>query len=237
MEAPLVDSLPIRRVPSQPIFSLVMVGCVLFVVLTLVAMLFYQGSTVNDPTTRGYVFTENFFSDLGRTQTRLGVPNTVSAALFFIALAAAGSGLVLFFLAFPQFFWQNPTGRLLSLLGSALGIGAGICFVGVAFTPANLLLKPHGQFVLWAFRLFPLAVACYIPALFSQRTYPRRYAWALTAFCAVLVGYYLLMTTGPAFGTPQGNIIQAVGQKVVVYASILSILYQAWGAHQQSMLK
>jgi hypothetical protein len=102
--------------------------------------------------------------------------------LFFIALAAAGSGLVLFFAVFPQFFWQSWPGRLLSLAGSALGIAAGVCFVGVAFTPANLLLKPHGQFVLWAFRLFPLAVACYLPALFLQRAYPRRYAWAFVPF-------------------------------------------------------
>ena len=215
---------------QSTIYKWVMAGCIAFVALTLIAMLFYQGTTVNDPTTIGYSFTENFFSDLGRTETRTGQPNTVSAVLFFISLAAAGSGLVLFFMAFPQFFWASGPGRLFSLAGSASGIGAGISFVGVAFTPANLALQPHIQFVMWAFRLFPLAMLCYIPALFWQRAYPRRYAWACVAFFALLAGYYLLLTNGPNADTYQGMVIQAVGQKVIVYASILSILYQSWGA-------
>ncbi len=220
-----------------PIFRVVMASCGLFVVLTLIAMLFYPGGTPNDPNTTGYSFTENFFSDLGRTQARQGAPNTVSAVLFFIALAASGSSLVLFFAAMPRFFWQTRLGRILSLLGSVLGMAAGISFVGVAFTPANLFRGLHGQFVLWAFRLFPLAALCYLPAMFRQRSYPRRYAWAWVAFFALLAGYYLLITRGPDFDTPQGIIIQIIGQKAIVYVSIFSIFYQAWGAYKQSMLQ
>jgi hypothetical protein len=66
----------------QGIFSLTMIGCVLFVVLTIGAMLFYAGGTLIDPTTSGYSFTTNYFSDLGLTWSHARLPNTVSAILF-----------------------------------------------------------------------------------------------------------------------------------------------------------
>jgi hypothetical protein len=59
----------------------VMIACVQFVVLTFVAMLFYPGGTMADPTASGYPFLNNLFGDLGWTQTRAGQPNTVSAIL------------------------------------------------------------------------------------------------------------------------------------------------------------
>jgi hypothetical protein len=48
----------------------------------------------------------------------------------------------------------------------------------------------------------------------------------------MLIGYYLLMTEGPSMASPEGLVIQVVGQKVIAYASILSILIQSLGAYQ-----
>jgi len=48
----------------------------------------------------------------------------------------------------------------------------------------------------------------------------------------LLIGYYLLMTKGPSFTSPQGLVIQVVGQKVIAYASIRSIGVQSLGAYQ-----
>ena len=47
------------------VYAAVMVGCIQFVVLTVIAMVFYPGGTHGDPTTKGYSFFRNFFSDLG----------------------------------------------------------------------------------------------------------------------------------------------------------------------------
>jgi hypothetical protein len=221
-----------RSFYRRHLFTVVVVGCILFIALTTIAMFFYPGGTATDATTRGYSFFENFFSDLGRTESRTGEANTVAAVLFLVALTLAGSGLGLFFAAFPQFFWQMWPGRVLSILGSLFGLGAAISFVGVAFTPANLSVGAHGQFVIWAFRLFPLAVLCYTPAMFLEKGFPRRYAWYFLGFLALLVGYYQLLMNGPGFGTYEGLVIQAVGQKVIVYASIVSILIQALGARK-----
>lgn len=220
----------VSRFWQRGVFWLVVAACVQFVVLTAVAMLFYPGGTHTDPTTSGYSFFRNFFSDLGLTRTHGGWPNTVSATLFFIALTLAGSGLVLFFVAFPRFFAGSPLSKALSWLGSAFGVIAGLCFVGVAFTPANLYLSAHGQFVLRAFQAFPLAVIFYVAAILCQRNYPRRYALVFAVFAVLLIAYLLLLTRGPSSRTPAGLVIQATGQKVIVYASVISILIQSLGA-------
>lgn len=51
-------------------------------------------------------------------------------------------------------------------------------------------------------------------------------------FCMLLIAYYLLMTEGPGFDSPQGLVVQVIGQKVIALASILSIGIQSWGAYQ-----
>jgi hypothetical protein len=216
----------------QGVFRLVAIACVLFVLLTAVAMLFYPGGTASNPTTSGYSFFTNFFSDLGLTQTRTGQPNTASAILFVTALTLAGAALAVFFIVFAQFFAHSTAGKILSGLGALCGVFAGLCFIGVAFTPANLATKAHIQFVLWAFEAFPIAALFYTAAILQERKYPKRFALVFGAFTILLVLYLGLMMRGPSFGTSQGLLIQATGQKVIVYASIISILIQSLGARQ-----
>ncbi len=195
-------------------------------------MFTYTGGAYDSHAATGYSFTHNFFSDLGRLTAQSGQPNWVSAVLFFIALSIAGASLAIFFILYPRLFTRGQMQHLLCLAGSVLGILAGISFIGVAFAPADINLVVHTQFVIWAFRLFPLAVLCYVPALFMDKNYPRRYAWVFALFCALLIGYYLLITTGPHATAPQGLVIQAIGQKVIVYASIISISIQSFGAYR-----
>jgi hypothetical protein len=114
-----------------------------------------------------------------------------------------------------------------------LGVLSALCFIGVAFTPADLWLAPHKEFVMWAFRLFPAAVLCYTIAMFRV-SYPRLYAYELIAFFVLLVAYMLLLEFGPDIKTYSGMVIQAVGQKIIVYASIISVMIQARGARQQT---
>ena len=48
----------------------------------------------------------------------------------------------------------------------------------------------------------------------------------------MLIGFYLLITNGPDFASPEGLVIQAVGQKIIAYASIISIFIQSIGAYR-----
>jgi hypothetical protein len=217
---------------TRQLYLIIAIGCVAFVVLTFIAMLTYAGGSVDNHATSGYSFTHSFLSNLGMLTALSGEPNWVSAALFFIALAAAGICLVIFFIIFPRLFQSSRAQQVLALIGSIIGVLAGICFVGIACAPADIAKPAHVQFVMWAFRLFPLAVLFYVPVLFMDKQYPKMYAWVFAVFCLMLIGYYLLLTQGPDFNSPQGLVIQVVGQKVIAYASILSIGIQSIGAYR-----
>lgn len=214
----------------QTSFQLSMVVCLVFVVLTAAAMLFYPGGTTADPEASRYLFFQNFFSDLGLTEAKSGESNTVSAVLFIIALSMAGSILALFFTAFSQFFGESLPGKLLSRLGTLAGIVSGICFIGIAATPANLHGWAHMVFVDWAFRMFLLAALLYTAAILIERRYPRRMAIVFALFALLLAAYVVLITVGPSTETENGLTIQATGQKIIVYAAIIAIFIQAWAA-------
>ena len=212
------------------LYNLIILGCGIFILLTLVAMFTFPGGTQVNPTTRGYSFFRNFFSELGYLRTRSGEANPLSAVLFFVGLFSAGSGLVLFSSIFPLLFRSTQTGQVSGWLGRVFGILAGFCFVGVAFTPADVFKDWHIFFVLWAFRLFPVGVFFFSIAIFSEPGYPRRYACLFIGFGLLLVAYIWLLENGPSPSTLNGLIIQVTGQKVISYASILCILLQAAGA-------
>lgn len=222
-------------VDRKRLLQWVVAGCALFVLLTLLAMLTYPGGLavpMGGPAPRGYSFFRNFFSDLGRTVSPLGEPNTLSFALFVVALTGAGLSLGLFSLVMPSLCERPRAAWVLSRAGAFFGIVAGLSFVGVAWTPADLLLAAHKTFVQVAFLSLFVGVLGYLAALLLVRDYPRRYLAVFAAFALLLVGYLWLLFFGPALDSTQGLLIQATGQKVIVYAGIVSVGMQALGAQR-----
>lgn len=216
----------------QQIYRLVAYGCALFVVLTVIAMLVYPGGLFSGELTTHYDFFRNFFSDLGRMKAVSGTSNLPSAALFIVALSIAGTGLICFFIAFRRFFIGDPGGRRLSLVATAIGVVSGVCFVGIALSPYDLYFELHYQFVMWAFRTFLIAVGLYAYVIFRQQHYPSRYGWVFVAFAVLLAAYLALLTYGPSAKTSAGLVIQATGQKIIVYVSILSVMTQSLLAYR-----
>jgi len=214
------------------LFLLAMAGCVQFLLLSTVAMFFYPGGTYSDESTSGYAFTQNFFSDLGRTAAHNGDSNTVSMVLFIIALSLAGLSLIVFFLAVPPHFAENRTAKRFSIIGSVVGVISGIGFIGIAAVPADVDQTLHTNFVYVAFTGFLLVVFCYSAAILKSRSYPRAYAYAYFAFAVILALYLVLLFSGPEVETAGGLTIQAVGQKIVVYTGIICVVIQSWGAYQ-----
>jgi hypothetical membrane protein len=197
-------------------------------------MLTYPGGSISSSTAPRYSFFSNFFSELGMTVTRSGEPNTVSMVLFMTALTLAGAGMIVFFAAMPQFFRPKRVVYALSWLGSAFGAVSGAAYIGVAFTPADLLRDLHVSFVLAAFRSFLVVVAIYALVIFLSPRYPNRYAAVYLTFALLLAGYIWLLTQGPDLETQSGLVVQATGQKLIVYAAIVCTWVQSHGALRQS---
>jgi hypothetical protein len=223
------DETNVRKWP----FKFAIFACVQFLVLTVIAMLTYPGGSIMDAPTSRYSFFSNFFSELGMTVTRSGEPNTVSMILFVTALTLAGAGMIVFFAAMPQFFRKKRVVYGLSWLGSAFGMVSGASYIGVAFTPADLLRDLHVDFVLAAFRSFLVVVVFYALVIFLSPKYPNGYAAVYLTFALLLAGYIWLLTQGPDLETARGLVIQATGQKLIVYAAIVCTFVQSCGALRQ----
>jgi hypothetical protein len=213
-------------------FILAIIGCVQFIILTTVAMFFYPGGTYTDHNATGYSFWSNFFSDLGRIETFLGVSNTVSRSLFTTALSFAGLVLILAFAALPQLFTRVKAARRLAVLGSIFGIISAISYLGIASVPSDFHLLTHKLFVYIGFTSFLLVVALYSAAIFRSKYYPRAYAFTYLGFAVILALYLVLLFAGPKAETALGDKIQATGQKIVVYAEIVCMFIQSYGALQ-----
>jgi hypothetical protein len=214
------------------LLNLVMAACLLFPILTALAMLFYPGGTRSNPDAQGYRFFENFFSELGLTQSYAGGPQTASFILFTAALSLAGAALVLYYCLAPSLFWETTVLRIISLAGSAFGIISGLSFIGVAFTPADIYLAPHALFVQLAFVTFFIAVSFYAAAIFIQPQFPNKYGWISLSF-GVLLGIYIwLLFYGPGSNTQSGLVIQVTGQKLIAYAAVACMFVIAYGSRQ-----
>lgn len=212
---------------ERDVFRGIAIACVLFILLTVIAMLLFPGGSVSDPKAQHYAFFMNFFSDLGATHTISGASNLPSMILFIIAMTIVAITLIVFFVAFTRFFTTSTTTRWLGRFAVVFGIIASISFVGIAATPWNLYLAAHNTFVQWAFRAFLAAVVLCLIAILVTRGFPRRFAWVFLAFAVLLTVYIFLITFGPAPNTPAGSVIQATGQKIIVYGAILTVLVQS----------
>jgi len=216
----------------QKLLTLVMAACLLFPLLTTLAMIFYPGGSRTNPDQAGYRFFENFFSELGLSQSYAGGPQTASFVLFTAALSLAGAAMILYYLLAPSLFWGTTKLRISSLAGSTFGILSGLSFIGVAFTPADIYLAPHALFVQLAFVTFFIAVSFYALAIFLHPGFPNKYGWANLSF-GILLGIYIwLLFYGPGTDTQTGLIIQVTGQKLIAYAAVACIFVIAYGSKQ-----
>jgi hypothetical protein len=201
-----------------------------FVTLTIIAMFFYTGGTNVDPNSVGYNFWFNFFSDLGRITAYNGNFNTISQVLFTIALTLVGIFLIPFLITLSTVYikksnWQ----KIISIIASIIGIFSAICFIGIAFTPADLNTGLHGNFVRFAFLSILIVVILYSVLLLKDLDYSNTYA-AVFVISSIFLSYLVIIQIlNLAYDTPAGLALRVVSQKVVVYFSIVSFSIQGYG--------
>jgi len=215
------------------VYQAVMIVLFAFIVLTTIAMVAYRGGNAFEETAVSYVFTQNFFSDLGMSVSYLDESKLLVMVLFILALGGAGLGLIGYSVATPYLFRHTAVSHWLARIGSFFGVLAGLSYIGIALTPANLYLDQHQLFVLMAFGGFAITAVFYTIAIFFTRSYPNRYGYAYSLFTAALFFYVWFMLNGPSFDSSEGAELQVVGQKIIVYISIFSMMIQTYGAQQQ----
>lgn len=193
-------------------------------------MFVYPGGTKNTPDTPRYSFSQNFFSDLGRTEDFEGNSNLASMLLFAAGLTTVGCTTAAFFVALPDVFEKDTASKAISAVMTGFGLLAGAGFVGIAFTPWNRFWQAHNSCVDVGFDCLLVACLAAMVNIYRTRAYPNAFGHLMVLVSAILLGYILLLQFGPGPHTPRGLMIQVGGQKVVAYVLVGGIVALALGA-------
>ena len=200
-------------------------GVMLYLIFTAISIIFYAGGTVRDPDTLGYSFTQNFFSDLGKLST----DNFLAMIFFSGSLFVVGITFSIYFYYLMKSYNYDSLG-IMAKIGSGLGILGALCFIGVGFTPHNVLFTPHIFFVNWAFRSFLLSSLLLSIVLFKDDRLSSRYGIGYLFFAMSIFLYILVLEFAPKPELSEISLIfNVLAQKAIVLIFLLSVLYQSFG--------
>jgi len=188
-------------------------GGIIFVVTTFIAMLTYPG---------GYNFLEYSFSALGLTVID-STPSMLNYFLFVTACTGAAVCLIPFLFAMRTLFTETTGLKVLSWLGTILGLAAAPNLSALAVFAGNLYPEIHGNTTRLFFILIMAGILCYSIAIVMNSEYKNIYAgigFIVVIICLLhIVAMFGVM--GEYFGT-------ALWQKVSVYALVLWSVFQGY---------
>ena len=197
-------------------FLFIIIGGIQYIILIFVASVFYAGGTGNNPAIPGYSFWANSLSDLGRTVAYSGLLNTISMVIFTITTSIWGFSLILFFISFRSFFKEQKKLKISSTFGSLFGIVTGMCLIGIAFTPADVLGAPHMFFVYIGYTSILLVGILYTIALYWNQNFPKIYTCTFLIFTII----FFITTLIALVGLGANQELLAIGQKIGRYTTI-----------------
>jgi hypothetical protein len=171
-------------------------GGIIFVVVTFIAMLTYPG---------GYSFIEYSFSSLGQTVIN-STPSMLNYYLFVTACSGAAVCLIPFLFAMRTYFTETTSFKVLSWLGTLLGLGAAINLSALSIFAGNLYGEIHGNTTRLFFILIMLGILCY-------------------SIVVVVICFLYIMGL---FGIMSSIIGSNLWQKVSVYALVLWSVFQGY---------
>ena len=184
-------------------------GVVQFFLLTFLAALFYPG---------GFDYLGYYFSDLGAVVAKNGEPNSISSTLFSVTVIAVALTLIPFWLIIRSLFTESRLEKVLSILGSALGLMSFPFLIGVALSPIDTQLETHILLTLIFFSLFVFATLLYSIAIMLNRDYPNYFG---------LVGLVLFAISLVILVDPLATYVPLL-QTIVLYGYFAWVLLQTF---------
>lgn len=208
----------------------IMVGVFLF--LQILGMISYPGGTIWSEKTTEYVFTKNYFSDLGRYQAHNGEPNYLSMIFFSLSLCLVSLTFIVHYVSVLRFF-QNDYKRynyIISFIGTIFSFLGAVCLIGTALTPSDLVLDPHIFYANNIFHSFLVTSLLYTIVIYRSELIQNKYAAGYAIFFLSILSYVIILHFGPGPRESQAALIfQVVAQKMIVVIFILSVVYQTFG--------
>jgi len=197
---------------------ILIIGCLQFLVLSTLAMIFYTGGSAWDRSVRGYDFFKNCFSDLGMIITYGEVPNYLSATLFNLSLILSGSFILFFWLINFILTQDKNIEAYVSFFG---GLLIGISFIGIGKFTIFDQERMHNIFVgIWL--VATLIVLGFDFAYRNKQTLSKYEVFFNLIFGLILAFFMVQLILIWEFDV-EGILVPAL-QKIVVYVQILWML-------------
>ena len=118
----------------------------------------------------------------------------------------------------------------MSSFATLFGALGGLCFIGVAFTPANLLLDPHIFFAHGIFRCLLVASILYTILMFKTEGFENKYGYGFITLVVAVFVYIMISELGPDPRSHPGALtLQVISQKLIAFWLLLSIYFYSIG--------
>ena len=191
-------------------------GQVLFVILVALAMIFYAGGTRDNPAFLGYSFWGNTLSDSGRTIAWSGALNITSMVFLSTSLIVFAIFFTPFYLILSKLFSEGKIEKYASKIGSILGVIFSLSYIGIAFTPADILYTPHMIFVLIGYICAFVMSVCFTIAFFKNKKFSNVYA----IIFAIFTLFYFVTQIIAIVGLASDRNLMVLMQKLGTFVSI-----------------
>ncbi|MDA9946300.1 hypothetical protein N9E12_00470 [Candidatus Marinimicrobia bacterium] len=194
-----------------------------FIIFVIIGALSYKGGNNLDQNSIGYSFANNYLSDLGRLKSVAGHVNSVPFYCFNGGLIMLSVVFSLYFSFLPSLYDESINVQNISRVGSIFGFLASLCFAGVAFTPADLLLEPHIFFADWLFRLMNLSIIFYAISyvIMEEKYFIFSFIFGLVAL--FVSAHIILSDFGLAKFFNEPHTVRVLSQKAASIALLISV--------------
>ena len=191
-------------------------GQVLFLILVFLAMIFYAGGTRDNPALLGYSFWGNTISDSGRTIAWSGLLNITSMVFLSTALIVYAVSFMPFYIIVSKLFSEGKIEKYASKIGCILGVIFSLSYIGIAFTPADVLYTPHMIFVLIGYICAFVMSVFFTIAFFKNKQFSNIYAIIFALFTI----FYFVTQIIALVGLSSDRNLMVLMQKLGTFVSI-----------------
>ena len=203
-------------------------GIFIFILLNIIAMVFYPGGTIIEPSTEGHLFFYNFLSNLGEWTAQNGENNFISAYLFNSSMMILAISYFVFYCGFLSVQLRYNDNKLLNFLSISSIIICLVSFILVAvFSSDDSTFDIHLLFVKAAFRTLLLHCLVQVLILYLNINFSKTILIISTAFSFILFLFILVMEFGPdPFKDNNSLFFQVTSQKIIVISILIYFLFQ-----------
>jgi hypothetical membrane protein len=199
--------------------------------LFILAIYFYPGGTVENPSNPGFDFLYNTMSDLGQKIAHNGEVNTLSRALCTSAMFAIGIVVTTYFTIAPSFFQKRKSTKWFSIIGTVLGLIQVVLYLTMALTPVDVNTIAHNRLIYSSPAFLYSAILLYTILHFLDKDYPKinRFSFLTMSIVAVLLTITVII--GSILGEPLFTLSRRAGHTVFNFIVVILYGLQPIGAY------